>query len=361
MIPTRSSPAGGPNSRSPGTSGEALEGVGAHLRLVCVGRVEADGVEPFDRGCEADGLGDRRRSGLESSRDAGPGDPLLGHLADHRSAPFVRSHGVEQVASPVEHADPGGPVELVAGEPVEVRSELGQVELELGRRLGPVDDHDRPDVVRQPGDLGDRVDRAEHVGYVGHGDELGPPLERRPQRFEVEAPVAVHWHPVQLRPDLLGQQVPGDDVRVVLHLGEQDAIPRADVGAPPGAGDEVQGPGDVAGEDDLPRVDPEVPGDRGAGPLVHRRRLFGERVHAPMHVRVVLAPEAVERLDHRGGLLRGRAVVEIGDRLPVDAALENRELGADPVDRQARDCDRRGGHEPRRYAAAASTSSRIQP
>ena len=53
----------------PGDVGEALQRVGAQLRLVGVGRVEADAFEPLDGRGEADRLGDRRRPGLE----LGPG------------------------------------------------------------------------------------------------------------------------------------------------------------------------------------------------------------------------------------------------------------------------------------------------
>ena len=44
---------------------------------------------------------------------------------------------------------------------------------------------------------------------------------------------------------------PGDEVGVVLHLGEHDDVAGRQVGPAPGVGDEVDRLGDVLGEDDL--------------------------------------------------------------------------------------------------------------
>ena len=102
--------------------------------------------------------------------------------------PPPRKGGISRSSSSraPERADPGRAVELVAGEGVEVDAELGDVERQLRRRLGAVDEHQRAGVVGAGGDLGDRVLGAEHVGDVGDGDELRPALEQRRERVEVE-------------------------------------------------------------------------------------------------------------------------------------------------------------------------------
>ena len=66
-------------------------------------------------------------------------------------------------------------------------------------------------------DLVDRVDGAERVGHVNDRDEL---RARRQQPLElVEAQLAafVDRHDAQRRARLLAEQLPGHDVRVVLH------------------------------------------------------------------------------------------------------------------------------------------------
>ena len=52
-------------------------------------------------------------------------------------------------------------------------------------------------------------------------------------------------------PRSLGQHEPGDDVGVVLHLGQDHDVAGAQVAAAPGVGDQVDRLGGVLGEDDL--------------------------------------------------------------------------------------------------------------
>ena len=125
---------------------------------------------------------------------------------------------------------------------------------------------------------------------------------------------------------LLDQDLPRDEVCVVLHLGEDDLVAAADVLAAPRIRDEVDRLGRVAGEDDLVavrRVD--EPPDAGAGLLVLGRRLLADRVDAAMDVGVVLAVVVGQRIDDDRRLLAGRRGVEVDQRVPVDLLLEDRE------------------------------------
>ena len=120
--------------------------------------------------------------------------------------------------------------------------------------------------------------------------QLRAPFEQRREGVHVEQPLVVDRRPVDLGPDPLGQLLPGDDVGVVLHLGEHDAVAGADVGVAPGAGDEVDRLGRVADEDHLAAVaGAEVAGDDVARPLVGGGRLGREGVGAAVDVRVVAA------------------------------------------------------------------------
>ena len=49
----------------------------------------------------------------------------------------------------------------------------------------------------------------------------------------------------------VGEELPGNDVRMVFHLGEDDLIAFADECITPGIGDEVDGFGRIAGKDDV--------------------------------------------------------------------------------------------------------------
>jgi hypothetical protein len=130
--------------------------VGAHL-------IEPERAQPVDRGPEPDRLGDLRGPRLKLPRQVGPRRLVGGDRANHVSAADERRHLLEQLAAPVQHANPGRPVSLVAGPRVEVGVDRAQVDRERGNRLGAVDDEHRTGGMGTPGDLGDRVDRAEHV------------------------------------------------------------------------------------------------------------------------------------------------------------------------------------------------------
>ena len=212
----------------------------------------------------------------------------------------------------------------------------GHVEPGLRRRRGAVDEHQGAGVVGHRGDLGDRVLGAEDVGDVGDGDELGTTLEERREGIHVEPPLGVDRRPVDGGPGALGELLPGNDVRVVLHLGQDDAVAGTDVGVAPRPGDEVDRLGGVADEDHLAAVSgADVAGDCRPGALVRRGRLGRERVRAAVDVGVVAALVVVDRLDRVEDPLGAGAAVEVGDRLAVDLAVERRELGADLGEREA--------------------------
>ena len=64
-------------------------------------------------------------------------------------------------------------------------------------------------------------------------------LEEPVELVEHQVAVVVDRNPAELDPTFGGQHVPGDDVGVVLHLGEDDRVTDAEVGgdprsAPPG-------------------------------------------------------------------------------------------------------------------------------
>ncbi len=198
--------------------------------------------------------------------------------------------------------------------------------------LARVDEHQRAGRVRGPRQRPDVVDRAEHVRHRGDREQLGAAQDFADRR-EVEAVVGGERDPAQLDATLLGQHQPGHDVGVVLHLAQHHHVALGQVLATPRVRDEVDGLGRVADEDDLlglPGV--EEPGDLGPRRLEGTRALVGDRVHAPVHVGVRRAVQRVHRVQHLDRLLRARRAVEVHEALPVDLALEDREVGLDRRD-----------------------------
>src|SRR5205823_4803179 len=109
----------------------------------------------------------------------------------------------------------------------------------------------------------------------------------------------------------LRDQLPGHQVRVVFHLGQQDDIARLQVGAAPAGGDEVDRFRRAARKDDLGGIGGvDESSDPRAGALVGLGGAIGEGVQAPVDVGVVALVEVRERVDHDLRLLGGGRVVE---------------------------------------------------
>ena len=180
--------------------------------------------------------------GVPASNFAGrsPGSkPVQRNAADHAAAAQKRRHPLQQLPLAVEHAHARGPEHLVPAENEEIGVECLHVGLLVRHALGPIDQHQRPGLVGAADDLGHGIDRAQHVGNGRHGHELRPLGEQLVEPIEPQQAVVGHRDMPQHGPGPLGKLLPGDEVRVVLHLGEQDFVARADVGcrpsfAPPG-------------------------------------------------------------------------------------------------------------------------------
>ena len=131
----------------------------------------------------------------------------------------------------------------------------------------------------------------------------------------------------------LAVEMPGHDVGVVLHDREHDLVALAEIHGAVGAGDEVDALGGVAREDDLLdawRI--EEAAHRLARVLVAGGGGVGEEVQPAMDVGVFHLVGVVDGVEHRARLLRRGAVVEIDQRLAVDLAEQDREVGADGLD-----------------------------
>ena len=172
----------------------------------------------------------------------------------------------------------------------------------------------------------------ERVRDVGERDELRLEAEQDLEDVLAQDAVVGDRDELEVAVLLLGEDLPRDEVRVVLHLGEHDRVAAADVVAAPRVRDEVDRLGRVAGEDDLVAVGGvDEPGHRGARRLVGRRRALADLVDPAVDVRGVLVVVAVERVDDRLRLLARRRGVEEDERLAVGLGLEDREVAPDDL------------------------------
>ncbi len=90
-----------------------------------------------------------------------------------------------------------------------------------------VGQHERALGVRCHRDLGYRRNSASDVRLVGDGDELGPAVDQLADVAQVHPAVRRDAEPAQRGTGTLAQLLPGNEVRVVLELGDQDLVARA--------------------------------------------------------------------------------------------------------------------------------------
>ena len=124
--------------------------------------------------------------------------------------------------------------------------------------------------------------------------------------------------------------LPGNDVRVVLHAGDQHLIALLQKQLPQAERRQVQTPRRATGEDHLVRMPGvDVPADGLPRGLLRFGGLGAQRVYAPVHVGVDRGVVGALGLDHAARLLAGRSVVEVHQRLAVHQLLQDGELCAE--------------------------------
>ena len=243
----------GPVDRDPVHLGEGVEHVARQLHLVGADRVEAHAGEVVGGRADADRLGDRRRPRLELPRQLGPRGSGGGDVGDHLAAAQEGLHALQDVDPADEHADPGRAEHLVAGEGVEVGAERRHVDRHVRDGLGAVDQAEGAGVVRHPGDVGHRVDRAEHVARVGHRDHAHLLGQQRPERVHVQLAARRDRREDHLRPRDPGDDLPRDDVGVVLHLRHEHPVAGPQGADAPRPGHQVDRLAGVLGRGSRPR------------------------------------------------------------------------------------------------------------
>ena len=195
--------------------------------------------------------------------------------------------------------------------------------------LGRIADHDRAAVVRPSGELLDGVHAAERVRDHACGDDPDPAIARElVEGVEPKLALVVERQHPEVGPGPVRDVLPGYEVGVVLELGDEHDVAGPEVVHPPGICDDVDRLGRVSGEDDLTRRGRiEEATDRFARAFVAGCRTLAEHVHGPVDVRVRRLVELRHRVDHLARLLRAVCRIQVGERLPMDQLLEDREVG----------------------------------
>jgi len=161
---------------------EPRRGVGQQLLLARGDALHADALEIAHRHAQPGEPGDVGRAGLEASGWVSEGRTLDAHLADHLATAEEWHHIGQDLAPRPQPTGAGRPAHLVPGEGIEIAAQRAHVHGHVRHRLRAIDQQRNAALAAGGGDLGQRIDRAQHVGYMRHrgqshiggehGDEL---------------------------------------------------------------------------------------------------------------------------------------------------------------------------------------------
>lgn len=304
----------------------ALQGILRELGVMIEDGLPSDALQVVDGCTEHDGASDVRSACLKArgailERAAAELD-----TQDHLAAAMPGRHVRQDRLLHIKRSDACGRTHLVAAQRVEVAVERAHIDRHVACTLGSIEQHLRAYGVGFVDEQLRWVDGAERIRDVDEGQELDLLREQAVNLIEVEHAFVSHRDVFQDGTRLLGEQLPGHQIAVVLHLGGQDHIACLEVRTSPGLGDEVDALCCSAGEDDLFLARIEEGGHLAACGLILIRRTIAQFMQAAMHIRIVTLVVAHESIDHLAGLLRGRGVVEIDERMAVDFLVQDREV-----------------------------------
>ena len=172
-----------------------------------------------------------------------------------------------------------------------------------------------------------RVDRTQHVRHVGESDEFGLLLQQLCVDIQVERTFIGHGDKLKTRAGALGEQLPGYEVAVMLHLGQYDQIAGGDVGRAPAVGHQIDALRRVAREDDLLAL-ACIDETGGFHPrFLHcRRRFLADLVDAAMDIGMDGLVIVAHGVDDSTRFLRTCRTVKVNERFPVYLARQDRKV-----------------------------------
>ncbi len=229
---------------------------------------------------------------------------------------------------------PVGPIILCAEKARKSTSSSRTSTGECGTSCAPSATTMAPAAWAAVGDVAHGGNGAENVGHARDTDSLDA-VDQAVEVVEHQTTGAVDRDVPQVEPaELLGEDHPGHDVGVVLHLGQEHGIAGSQVGAAPGLGHQVERLRRVLGEDHLVRRvrRADEASGRHAGPLVQGGGLLGGGVDAAVHVGVRRLVVVGHGADDGPGLQRGGGGIEIYDRPAVHRARQQRKVLAQRLD-----------------------------
>ena len=210
----------------------------------------------------------------------------------------------------------------------EITIQILYINHHVGSTLRTINQHRNTMFMGHANDLLDGVHRAEDVADMSQADEL------RSFRHVSCDFIAIYETAVVGDGEVLdddatfhGLQLPGHDIGVVLHLGNQHLIACLHLRLAERAGHEVDGLGGAACKDNLLGL---TRMDKLAHLLARRLMEVGgllrEVVHTTVHIRIHVEILIAHSVEHAERFLRGGRIIQIHQRLTIHFASQNREI-----------------------------------
>ena len=215
----------------------------------------------------------------------------------------------------------------MAGEHVEITTQILHIHGEVGQGLCAIDQDGCTHCFSCSGDLFHRVDGAQRIAGVTDCDQLGFFTQQVAVGIQVQITVLQQRDHLDHGTGTLGDHLPGHDVGVVFQRAEDDLVTDFQVAQAPAIRHQVDRFGGAAGPDDLAAVCCVKILGHLLSCLFEAQGGFGTQVmRGTVNVGVGGLVVLCYRINHRVRFLCGGGVVQIGQRLAADLLRQNRKL-----------------------------------
>ena len=191
------------------------------------------------------------RSGLKHHWGRVIGDLFTANIADHITAPHEGTHFSHAFWFDVNCARTAWAIEFMPSDRIEVTADILHVDRHMDRRLRSVHQNRNTARVSLLGD-GFHIDhRAQHIRHLGDSHQLCLGPNGGNDSLGIQITVDIHIHPSQLHAQSLAQEMPGDNISVMLHNRQYDLIARLKARHCPAIGHQIDAFGSARVEDDM--------------------------------------------------------------------------------------------------------------
>src|SRR5262249_20335415 len=218
---------------------EPSGGIVQQFVLVCGDIFHSEPVQIFDCHTQPDRTSNIGRTRFKLEWQLVVSRLLERHRADHVSAALERGHLLQQSGFAVQDANSGGAVHLVSGKGVEVTVQSLHVDFKMGHSLCTIDQYRNTFLVCQLYNLADRIQGPKRIRDVCDRDDLCAGCEECFKLGKQQLATIIDGSDPQLCASFLAQNLPGHDVRMMLHGGDQHFIATLNMSAAIGLGHQV--------------------------------------------------------------------------------------------------------------------------